>query len=98
MSAGDIQPGGWTKGPWNKVRRAGEGAEIWSQNEPSDILVAVVQDGPDELANTCLIAAATDMAEALQYARDNLGDPVPVGRRHVARRIDAALAKARGES
>ena len=37
------------------------------------------------------------MREALDYVRKNLGDPVPIGRRHVARVVDAALSP-RGES
>lgn len=32
------------------------------------------------------------LEEALAYARTSLGDPLPIGRRHVARVIDAALS------
>lgn len=34
--------------------------------------------------------------EALEYARESLGDPVPIARRHVARRLDAAITAIRG--
>lgn len=41
--------------------------------------------------------AFPEMLEALDYARAALGTPVPVSKRHVARKIDAAIAKARGQ-
>jgi hypothetical protein len=34
------------------------------------------------------------LVEALTYTRAALGDPVPIGKRHIARKIDAALSKA----
>lgn len=34
-----------------------------------------------------------ELVEALRYVRESLGNPVPINRRHVARRIDDILAK-----
>jgi hypothetical protein len=56
----------------------------------------VFGEGLEERAG--LISAAPDLAEALVYVREALGNPVPIGKRHIVREIDAALAKARGES
>jgi hypothetical protein len=46
--------------------------------------------------DTMLEAADTieQLVEALTYTRAALGDPVPIGKRHIARKIDAALSKA----
>ncbi len=41
---------------------------------------------------SALQAERERLREALIYVRESLGDPVPVGRRHVARKIAAALA------
>ena len=46
---------------------------------------------------TSLEADNARMREALVYVRKSLGDPLPIGRRHVARVVDAALSP-RGES
>jgi hypothetical protein len=45
-------------------------------------------DGPEAAA------LIEQLVEALTYTRAALGDPVPIGKRHIARKIDAALSKA----
>lgn len=54
-----------TPGPWQFIRWAGDGSEVWCQE--TDEVVARVEDGPDELGNTMLIAAAPDMLEVLKH-------------------------------
>jgi hypothetical protein len=97
----------FTPGPW-KIYRASNGSMLGiGVDRPNDEdHAAGVTDaygglwgsGGEKEANARLIAAAPDLYEALEYARTNMGDPVPVSRRHVARKVDAALAKARGEA
>jgi hypothetical protein len=96
--------GEFTPGPWDVCASDSDhfsliSANVQTTQEPKNggIYIAKVQ-GPDTSANAHLIAAAPELYEALEYVRANLGDPVPVGRRHVARVVDAALAKARGET
>jgi uncharacterized Zn finger protein (UPF0148 family) len=39
-------------------------------------------------------ALIEEMVEGLVYVREYLGDPVPIGRRHIARKVDALILKA----
>ena len=48
-------------------------------------------------AYVALAERVREMEAALVYVRENLGNPVPIGRRHVARRVDAALAQSTRE-
>ncbi len=98
----------WTEGPWRDGNEAllvklnpthPWAGTVFRVSEMSDerALVAMVFGAAVEevVATARLIAAAPCLFDALVYARESLGDPVPIGRRHVARRIDAALAQAR---
>ena len=58
-----------------------------------------MSDATDKLNRDHLIAAAPSLYEALEYVREHLlKEPCPIGRRHVARKVLPALARARGES
>ena len=87
--------GEWTKGPW----AAGRDHEVYSVAEYSSVaMVLAVRDVGK--ANANLIAAAPDLAEALECCLGlltgnmdgnwDLGDPVDMAR--------AALKKAKGEA
>lgn len=57
------------------------------------LIVAAVNALPALLAQSAADRVAIEAARgALEYCQASLGDPVPIGRRHVARAIDAALA------
>ena len=59
---------------------------------------AIMEALARQLADAHLRAAAPDMFEALEYVREHLlKEPCPIGRRHVARKVLPALARARGE-
>ena len=96
----------WTKGPWAaKWSKYEEDNFIVQAGMPSNRVLAQFDgdgDGPDDqsLADAHLIAAAPDMAEALEKAlnfitntESEMGETLPCG--DAAR---AALAKARGET
>lgn len=96
----------WTKGPWAaKWSKYEEDNFIVQAGMPSNRVLAQFDgdgDGPDDqsLADAHLIAAAPDMAEALEKAlnfitntESEMGETLPCG--DAAR---AALAKARGQA
>lgn len=99
--------GNWTPGPWwvRKNERNGDLRDCFVAAKdvngfPYDAEVL----GDDEyhtggigrkLADCHLIAAAPDMAETLQWLRDNIRETTTS---EIERRLDAALAKARGEA
>ena len=99
----------FTPGPW-KIQRTNQGVFIEGNVEkPIGYLALIRPVHPDgnrvmEDANAALIAAAPDMYEALLIAEHWLnrgtmeGPPINQGDRKIANHIQAALAKARGES
>ena len=93
----------WTKGPWH----ASEVASIWNSDESDEI--ADVWDhgrGMEETqANAQLIAAAPDLYEALEQARDTILELINARNSEAEGSdedwvggINAALSKARGET
>ena len=84
-----------TKGPWKAVRTvAPKGWVIGREDGLYDI--AIVRDGSaleDNQANARLIAAAPDLLEALEDVRHNVDSDEP----EMWHRVNAAIAKARGE-
>ena len=104
---------GWTAGPWAESgdsnwfpdRYEGGGSAIWTviRSDSADYDVAIVmqaqrwdRDNGILDANARLIAAAPDLYEALETAAWLLADISPDGL--VKRKVDAALALARGEA
>ncbi len=103
--------GKWTKGPWEAERTQGD---LWWVDGPAtnicDLYHAYVnEDGaiehvrkPNDKANAHLIAAAPELARALEAAAHALrsyqyGNSSTELAMSVADFADAALAKARGE-
>lgn len=98
----------WTPGPW--IVAEGDGQYLWevrAPNEPAKARRTIARpSGRDRLANARLIAAAPDLAEALEQAAEALERAASAFRTEVARQtfLDeaaaarAALSKARGET
>ena len=90
----DAQPSAaWTPGPWSREVGAGRGAWIAGANMHGWAALACGNTDAEAEANARLIAAAPELYEALQFARDELRGQF--GAEYDD--IDAALAKARGE-
>ena len=93
-----------TEGPWFVVGKAGyEALEIWTKaRRVAKSLYHGGSEDDEADANAYLIAAAPDLLAALEKAMDvieRLGGERGIGRMGAALdAIDAALAKAEGES
>ena len=77
-----------TKGPWKLSSGADEWATIWSEN--SEQIANILPP----IANAHLIAAAPELLEALQRARDEIND---VDLLEAPPYITEAIRKAKGE-
>jgi hypothetical protein len=83
----------FTSGPWT-ANKAWDAHPRFGIFKDRNIVVGKAWTEEDAR----LIAAAPSLYEALVYVREQIGEPVPIARRAWVRRIDDALAKARGES
>lgn len=94
----------YTQGPWkveNHTEHQGPytsaALEVWSNNRHIGTIHEHVDDICIDKANARLIAAAPELLEALEYVRTMLNETHPENR-DLIKTLDAALAKARGES
>jgi hypothetical protein len=104
----------WTKGPWRQSHHGDtKGVTVSGGDYNSVATVRHQRRTPEELAaNAALIAAAPDLYAALAEARDGpledrrkeikcgclSGHPMACSLRLLLDRIDAVLARARGEA
>jgi hypothetical protein len=98
----------FTPGPWDVVM--GPSGQLYIEGK-GGVLISIVSfgDGIDDEANGDLIAAAPDMYEELECARDVFrfyqshhefkgGTEKAIRNKEIADRIDRLLAKARGDA
>lgn len=87
-----------TLGPWEVVRASGR-ISVWthSQAHICDVAKRKIYEGQIETqANACLIAAAPELLEALEFIMKNDGDDYNLDH-HACEIALAAIAKAKGE-
>lgn len=91
-----------TPGPWDAPRNGLDGA-VYAPNAPKGALWRICDQirgqSHDELTgNACLIAAAPDMLAALREVSREMSAPGGCITETMMVRINAAIAKAQGES
>jgi hypothetical protein len=95
MSESSFTPGPWVFNPLCARVDCGELSKIGGLLPVCALLWPTDERSEAETeANAHLIAAAPDLLEALEYTRAALADPIPIGKRHIALKIDAAISKA----